>query len=71
MTKPQPITYDGVDYPSLTALSKKYGLTISSVRIRLRDGKPLDTPKLSASEAGRMGKAASGWGDNFNIKIGE
>lgn len=39
---PKPVEYEGVVYPSLTALAKKYGLDKSSVRYRLKHGIPLD-----------------------------
>ena len=41
---PKPVEYEGVVYPSLAALAKKYGLDKSSVRYRLKHGIPLEAP---------------------------
>ena len=41
---PKPVEYEGVVYPSLTALAKKYGLDKSSVSYRPKHGIPLDRP---------------------------
>ena len=68
---PKPVEYEGVVYPSLAALAKKYGLDKSSVSYRLKHGIPLDRPVRSggckpASMAERGMRALrtsrAGWG---------
>ena len=39
---PKPVEYEGVVYPSLAALAKKYGLDKSSVSYRLKHSLPLE-----------------------------
>lgn len=71
MSKSKPITYDGVEYPSLSALGRAYGIGVSMVKVRLKNGTPMDAPRISASEAGRRGRAASGWGSGNEILLGK
>jgi len=61
MSKPQPIEYKGKRYPSLSALGREFNIPISAVQARLKSGVPMDAPKMTPSEAGRMGREASGW----------
>lgn len=71
MTKPIPVTYEGTTYPSTAALARAFGITNTMAKIRLKNGQPMDAPKMSASEAGRMGRKASGWGVGEEFLYGE
>lgn len=44
-----PVTYLGVDYPSMEDLATHYGLSYKAVRYRLDNNVPLDTPVESGS----------------------
>lgn len=62
MSTAQPVEYKGKSYPSLSALGRAFNVPISVVQSRLKSGVPMDAPRMTPSEAGKLGRKASKWG---------
>ena len=67
--------HEGTEFPSKTAMYKHWGTTSSRVNWNLKKGATLEqaltAPKVSASEAGKRGRRASGWGKEGEFLYGE
>lgn len=53
------IVYEGVEYPTITALGRAYGVNHKTAYARLKKGIPMDLPKFTPSECGRKSREAN------------
>jgi len=50
------VFYEGVEYPSITALGRAFGIEYKTAYTRLKKGIPMHLPTLTPSECGRRSR---------------